>query len=217
MDAVEAARSGAVTPPEGSALAVVAGWREPDGKALPPRVAAVELLNLIRPYVAVAAFLTFAAQRLAISPEWRARLGAEPGMARPFVTEVRRTAPFFPMIVARARRRTAWRDCRIPKGRLVMLDIYGTNRDPQVWEGPGAFRPERFAGKEPGPFDMIPQGGGDHAEGHRCSGEWVTEELMIAALPVLLDGIDWDNLPRQDLELDMRRLPALPKDRFRLA
>mgnify|MGYP006274915683 FL=1 len=214
--AVTDTRSGRIAPPEGSPLATICAWRDLSGELLPADVAAVELLNLIRPYVAISAYLTFAAQRLAVSPEWRARLGAAPGRVGPFVAEVRRTAPFFPMITARAAADTAWRGHPIPEDRFVLLDLYGTNRDPAVWSEPEAFRPERFDCHEADPFAPIPQGGDGHAAGHRCAGEWITEELMAGALPLLIDGIDWAALPPQDLALDMRRLPALPADGIRL-
>src|ERR1700712_2480268 len=44
---VEDVRSGSVDVPEGSAVAVVAAHRDADGELLTPRVAAVELLNII--------------------------------------------------------------------------------------------------------------------------------------------------------------------------
>jgi fatty-acid peroxygenase len=214
--AVEDTRSGRIAPPEGSPLATVSAWRDPAGELLPADVASVELLNLIRPYVAISAYLTFAAHRLAVSPEWRDRLRAAPELVPAFVTELRRTAPFFPMLTARAAVDTCWRGHSIPEDRLVLLDLYGTNRDPSAWSDPEAFRPERFDGHARDPFALIPQGGNGHEEGHRCSGEWITEELIAGALPLLIEGIDWQALPPQDLDLDMRRLPALPADGLRL-
>ena len=37
---------------------------------------------------------------------------------------------------------------------------------------------------------------------------------MEAGTRILLDRVDWDRLPKQDLELDMRGLPALPRSRM---
>jgi fatty-acid peroxygenase len=55
-DLVTRVRSGEVAAPAKSALDIVAHHREPDGDQLNPRLAAVELLNVIRPTVAVAWF-----------------------------------------------------------------------------------------------------------------------------------------------------------------
>ncbi|WP_274622832.1 cytochrome P450 [Sinobaca sp. H24] len=56
------------------------------------------------------------------------------------------------------------------KNRLVILDIYGTNRHPGLWERPYDFLPERFENWKGSPFAFIPQGGGDHHTGTLCRG-----------------------------------------------
>lgn len=63
------------------------------------------------------------------------------------------------------------------------------------------------------PFGFIPRGGGDHLTGHRCPGEWILIEVMERAFG-LLASTD-DRVSDQDLEIDFRRLPALPKSGFR--
>ena len=213
---IEDVRAERWTPPPQSALAVIAKWHEPDGEQLPSHVAAVELLNALRPVVAVSAYITFAAHALATRPEEVEALRADAERLPCFVQEVRRTYPFFPMLAARVRQPTTWRGFDLPPERLVVLDIWGTNRDPSAWSEPGRFDPERFRDWDGNPFTLIPQGGGDHAKGHRCPGEWVTRDLMETATRALLDLVDWQRLPDQDLSLDMRNLPALPRDRLRL-
>jgi len=213
---VRRVRSGEVTPPEGSALAVLADWRDRSGALLPSKVAAVELGSLMRPFTAVSVFLTFAGHALATHRGLAERLREAPELIPSFVNEVRRTYPFFPLIAARTAKATEWRGHALPEGRLVLLEIQGTNRDPTVWDAPDSFRPERFDGPQPGPFDMIPQGGGVHATGHRCAGEWATRAVMERATAELLLHLNWAALPDQDLSLDMQSLPAMPRDRLRL-
>lgn len=131
-----------------------------------------------------------------------------------FVQEVRRTAPFFPLLAARARVATQWHNQDIAADGLVALDVWGTNRDRTAWDDPEQFRPDRFKNWPGDPFTLIPQGGGEYASNHRCPGEWVTQNLMVAATRVLLQRIDWCKLPVQNLDLDVSKLPPLPKDRF---
>ncbi len=50
-----------------------------------------------------------------------------------------------------------------------MLDIYGTNHDPKIWDNPDLFNPSRFKNWKGSPFNFIPQGGGDYWLGHRCA------------------------------------------------
>ncbi len=83
----------------------------------------------------------------------------------------------------------------------------------RLWERPEEFRPERFRGRAASPFDLIPQGGGDHHRGHRCAGEWVTVELMKAALSQLAEFMTYD-VPAQDLRVSLSRAPAIPRSRF---
>jgi fatty-acid peroxygenase len=111
------------------------------------------------------------------------------------------------------RRDFEWQGYRFPQGRRVLLDLYGTNHDARSWETPETFRPERFVDWDRGPFNFVPQGGGDHHMHHRCPGEWITIELMKQASEVLSRSIRYD-VPEQDLRIDYSRLPALPRSRF---
>lgn len=197
-----------------SALHVIAWHRELDGSLLPTRIAAVELLNVLRPTVAVARFVTFAALALHEHPQERHKLHAgDDAYVELFVQEVRRFYPFFPFVAARVRNTFEWHGYHFPKGRKVLLDLYGTNHDPQVWEQPDAFRPERFRHWDQSPFNFIPQGGGDHEQGHRCPGEWITIELMKVAVRFLTTSITYD-VPPQDLRISPSRMPTIPRSRF---
>ncbi|MFI0367437.1 cytochrome P450 [Actinomadura sp. 1N219] len=198
-----------------TALDVIASFRDTDGRLLPPDVAGVELLNVLRPTVAVARFVVFAALALHGNPQWRHRLATEddPELLEAFVQEVRRFYPFFPMVAARAARDFEWRGHHFPKGRRVVLDLHGTDHDPRLWERPEQFRPERFMGREPDAYSMIPQGGGDHYDGHRCAGEWITKDLMKVSVTALTRWMSY-SVPAQDLRVHPWRAPAVPKSRF---
>ncbi|MEV0003200.1 cytochrome P450 [Micromonospora sp. NPDC050980] len=206
---VDRVRAGTLPAPEGSALRVVAEHRDERGTPLPRRIAAVELLNVLRPTVAVDRYVVFAALALHDHPHWRDRVRGDDDATEQFVQEVRRYYPFFPVAAARVRRSFQWRGYAFPQGRRVLLDLYGTNHHPQLWPEPERFRPERFAGWRDDPFGLIPQGGGDHHTGHRCAGEWVTIELMKRAVAALTGTMSY-HVPPQDLALDLTRMPTLP-------
>ncbi|MFG2104868.1 cytochrome P450 [Micromonospora echinaurantiaca] len=212
-DLVERARAGTLPAPEGSALRVIADHRDERGRALPRRVAAVELLNVLRPTVAVDRFIVFAALALHDHPAWRQRAGESDEATECFVQEVRRYYPFFPMSAARVRRSFDWQGYHFPRGRRVVLDLYGTNHDHTLWPQPEQFRPERFANWRADPFGLIPQGGGEHLTGHRCAGEWITIELVKRAVINLTTAMRYD-VPPQNLALSLRRMPTLPPSGF---
>ncbi|WP_433387016.1 cytochrome P450 [Micromonospora sp. KLBMP9576] len=212
-DIVDRVRAGTLPAPDGSALRVIAGHRDAHGRLLPRRIAAVELLNVLRPTVAVDRFVVFAALALHDHPAWRQRVRESDEATESFVQEVRRYYPFFPVAAARVRRSFDWQGYHFPRGRRVLLDLYGTNHHPALWPEPERFRPERFTGWRGDPFALVPQGGGDHLAGHRCAGEWLTIELMKRAVTNLTTAMRYD-VPPQDLALSLRRMPALPPSGF---
>lgn len=202
--------------PEPETAAFVWAWaRADDGELLPLRTAAVELANVLRPTVATSVYIVFVAHAMQAHPEAARLAAADAGRRRAFVQEVRRFYPFFPAVIGRVRAPFRWRKLVFPEGRQVILDLYGSNHDPAVWTDPEDFRPERFIKGAEDPFGLIPQGGGDPLTGHRCPGEGIVIELMERAFG-LLAGLNY-LLPDQDLEIDFRRLPALPKSGFRMA
>lgn len=195
------------------AVGIIAAHRDLHGRELGVETAAVELLNVLRAVVAAARFIVFVAKALHDHPEARRRLaGGDAEYLDHFVQEVRRLSPFFPFIGGRAQRSFEWRGYSFPKGAWVILDLYGTNRDPRSWKDPAAFRPERFA-EAPNAFEFVPQGAGNTSMTHRCPGEDLTVHLMKAAARLLLEAMQYE-VPRQDLSVDLSRFPALPKSGF---
>jgi cytochrome P450 len=52
----------------------------------------------------------------------------------------------------------------IPAGERMFYSIYLTHRDPEIWENPHDFHPERFAhGRKTPPMSYVPFGGGPRA------------------------------------------------------
>lgn len=194
----------------GTALHAIATHRQADGSRLAPNVAAVELLNLLRPTVAVSVYIVWMAHALQAYPDLAARLRSDADYILPFVQEVRRYYPFFPAVVARVRKDFEWAGMKFVRGQRVLLDLYGTNHDGRIWVEPEAFNPDRFLQQTPDEYEFIPQGGGDAAHGHRCPGEGLTIALMQALLPRLIAALPAADTPA-DLSIDDRRLPALPK------
>jgi fatty-acid peroxygenase len=67
-----------------------------------------------------------------VHPTVRDGLSGDDSILEPFVQEVRRLTPFFPVIAGVAREAFASRDYKFQKGDRFVLDLYGTDRDPQV-------------------------------------------------------------------------------------
>ncbi|MFF1378856.1 cytochrome P450 [Streptomyces sp. NPDC058308] len=197
----------------GDAVHTVAAHRDAGGQLLDPRTAAVELLNIIRPTVAVTWFTVFGAHALHRHPRLREPLARdEAGYGRAFAHEVRRFYPFAPFVAGLAPRDTAWHGEPIAEGTLVLLDLYGQNHDPALWPAPYVFDPARFTGGEPGRDELVPQGGGEAAQGHRCPGEDVTLAVLSVLLPRLARLEH--RVPEQDLRIPLHRMPTRPRSGF---
>ena len=210
---VTGVRNASVDAPEGRALHTIATHRNQNGDYLDVGVAAVELINVLRPTVAIDRFIVFGAAALHSHPGWRDRLRNDDEAVEWFVQEVRRVSPFFPVTAARVRSSFEWGGVRFPEGRLVLFDRYGTHRHPNLWPDPASFRPERFQAWDGDAFSLVPQGGGEHAAGHRCPGEWITIATMKVAIEILTRTIDYA-VPPQDLRISHRRVPTMPNSGF---
>lgn len=202
--------------PGNSILSQFSFHKDLQGKLLNKKIVAVEILNLLRPIVAIARYITFTALALHQQPQYRERLKKDQDkLDLYFVQEVRRFYPFFPFVAARVREEFEWRGVKFPKGRRVLLDLYSTQHHEDIWSNPGVFYAERFANWNGSAFNFIPQGGGDHYHNHRCAGEWITINLTRIALDYLVTKMDYE-VPEQDLDIDLSRIPAIPKSRFKM-
>lgn len=213
---VEQVRNSKLQPPEGTALNSFSFHKDIDGKLLDKEIVAVEVLNIIRPIVAISVYITFTGLAVHQYPENKPKLLKEDEFLQMFVQEVRRFYPFFPATIARVKKDFIWNEFQFEEGTLTLLDLYGTNHDPHLWDNPEIFNPDRFAQWEDSPFSFIPQGGGDFNMGHRCAGEWVTIEVMKVSLQYLANKLEYD-LPNQDLSYSMVSIPSLPHSKVIMA
>ncbi|GAB3025470.1 cytochrome P450 [Bowmanella dokdonensis] len=202
-------------PPQPFPLSAIAHHRDQDHQLLSLDVAAVEALNLLRPIVAVSVYILDCAHALHGQAQLKPQLLEDDQLLDSFIQEVRRFYPFFPVLLARVRDTFVWKEITFEKDMRVILDVYGTNHDKALWQNPDQFRADRFVNWTPNPYTCIPQGGGNPHLGHRCPGEAITLNLMKAAVRLLCQRLEYQ-VPEQDLDLDWRRLPALPKDKMRI-
>lgn len=216
---IDAVRKGDLQPAAGTTLHRWAWHRDREGKLLSARLAGVELQNSFRPMIAVARFVAFAAKELHDRPAWRAKIAKETSdrgrltggpLATAFAQEIRRTAPFVPMLPGWAKVDVELDGERLNAGGRVVLDVLGTDIDDRSWERAREFDPERFIGVDDyeALTAFIPHGGAEVTRGHRCPGEKLAIAGLAAAIAALCD-------PRvtildSGLEVNRRRLPTKP-------
>ncbi|MFD1706310.1 cytochrome P450 [Siminovitchia sediminis] len=210
---VEKVREGEWSPDPQTALYTMSWHKDVEGERLDPHTAAVEILNILRPITAIAIYMCFTVLALEQFPEEKGKLASEPTgqYLQWFVQEIRRFYPFFPFVTARVKKDFTWSNYDFEKDTLTLLDVYGTNHDPELWDNPELFHPERFKVEENSQkYQLIPQGGGSYVEGHRCPGEGITIEAMKVCADFLLNKITYQ-MPEQDLSYSLVSMPSKPK------
>ncbi|WP_164217063.1 cytochrome P450 [Virgibacillus sp. YIM 98842] len=214
-DIIGKVRSNEMKVEEDKPLHAVAWHRDLNHTLLDVKTVAVEVLNLLRPIVAIGRYVMFGALAMHDFPETREKLKNDKRetYSQMFTQEVRRYYPFGPFLGAIAKKDFEWQGFPIKEDTLVLLDVHGINHSSDLWENPNTFWPERFHEWDGSPFNFVPQGGGDYHDGHRCAGEWITIELMKVSLEFLAKRISYD-VPEQDFSYSMSRMPTMPKSRF---
>uniref|UniRef100_A0A1W7HBS3 Cytochrome P450 n=1 Tax=Scoparia dulcis TaxID=107240 RepID=A0A1W7HBS3_SCODU len=104
----------------------------------------------------------------------------------------------------------AMEDCNVAgydvaKGTSVLVNIWSLGRDPNSWDEPEKFSPERFEGKEidisGGNFALLPFGSGRR----KCPGYKLGLKFTRSMLANLLHGFDWklpDGMKPEDVCLE---------------
>ncbi len=211
---IEQIRNNEILVPEGSIAEAIALHKDLNGKLLSPDIAAIELINLLRPTVAIANYIVFEALALHQFSEARPKTDSADDYLNCFVQEVRRFYPFFPVVGGHVLNEFNWRGHEFQKGDWVFLDLYGTNHDERIWMNANEFKPERFRDWDGNPFTLIPQGGGaDYNSTHRCAGELLTIAIMRKCLELLTQKMSYE-LPEQNLTYSLSRFPSIPESRF---
>lgn len=211
---VDKVRNKQIQIPDYAALYKFASYRQENGMLLDEETVAMEVINILRPIVAISIFINFLLLALHHYPEEKIKLLSDNReYAHMFIQEVRRYYPFFPFAAALVKNEFMWKGYRFEENTLTLLDLYGTNHDPEVWENPDLFLPQRFENWEGSPFGFIPQGGGEYLTGHRCAGEWATIEILEVSLDYLLKKIEYD-IPDQDLSYSLTSIPSIPHSKI---
>ncbi|KAL1224435.1 Cytochrome P450 81D11 [Cardamine amara subsp. amara] len=95
----------------------------------------------------------------------------------------------------------------VPRGTMLLVNVWAMHRDPSIWEDPEIFKPERFEnGKET--QKVLSFGIGRRA----CPGAGLSHRLVSLALGSLIQCFEWERIGEEcvdNIEAPMMR-PATP-------
>ncbi|KAG8050084.1 hypothetical protein GUJ93_ZPchr0009g317 [Zizania palustris] len=122
------------------------------------------------------------------------------------VKETMRMHPVAPMLVPRlSREDTTVAGYDIPAGTRVLVSVWSIGRDPELWESPEEFMPERFMGSridvKGQDFELLPFGSGRRM----CPGYSLGLKVIQVSLANLLHGFAWslpDGVTKEQLSME---------------
>ncbi|KZV24609.1 hypothetical protein F511_06435 [Dorcoceras hygrometricum] len=124
------------------------------------------------------------------------------------VSETMRLFPATPLLVPHE----SSEDCKIagydvPKGTILLVNAWAVHRDPEIWDDPTSFRPERFEDGEVGTPKLIPFGMGRRS----CPGSNLALRMVGLALGSLIQCFEWQRIGEELVDLSEGRGISMPK------
>ncbi|KAL6313247.1 hypothetical protein AAG906_016656 [Vitis piasezkii] len=113
------------------------------------------------------------------------------------ISETLRLFPVAPLLVPHM----SSDDCQIggfdiPRGTFLLINAWAIHRDPQVWEDPTSFIPERFENGERENYKLLPFGIGRRA----CPGADLAHRVVGLALGSLIQCYDWKRISKTTID-----------------
>jgi cytochrome P450 len=122
------------------------------------------------------------------------------------VKETMRLHPVAPLLVPRlAREDTTVAGYDIPAGTRVLVSVWSIGRDPELWDAPEEFMPERFLGSKLDvkgqDYELLPFGSGRRM----CPGYSLGLKVIQVSLANLLHGFTWSlpgGMTKEELSME---------------
>ncbi|CAH8315336.1 unnamed protein product [Eruca vesicaria subsp. sativa] len=123
------------------------------------------------------------------------------------VSETLRLYPSVPLLIPHL----SSDDCKVagyhmPRGTILLTNVWAMHRDPRIWEEAEKFKPERFE-KKGEAQKLMPFGMGRRA----CPGAELGKRLVSLALGCLIQCFEWERLGEELVDMKEEKGMSMPK------
>lgn len=125
------------------------------------------------------------------------------------IKETFRMYPAGPLLPHESSKDCIVRGYQVPSGTMLLVNAWGIHNDPNIWEDPETFNPERFEGvKGYGDgFKLMPFGIGRRS----CPGENMAVRMVGLTLGSLIQCFEWERTSESTVDMDEGTGITLPK------
>ncbi|XVE78646.1 hypothetical protein DITRI_Ditri13aG0163300 [Diplodiscus trichospermus] len=124
------------------------------------------------------------------------------------ISETLRLNPSAPLLLPHM----ASSDCTIggydvPAGTIVLINAWAIHRDPELWDDPTSFKPERFGNGEGESNKLMPFGLGRRA----CPGAGLAQRVVGLTLGSLIQCFEWERVGGKEIDMSEGDGTTMPK------
>ncbi|MBA0732309.1 hypothetical protein Gogos_016408 [Gossypium gossypioides] len=124
------------------------------------------------------------------------------------ILEAQRLHPALPLLLPHV----PSTDCTIggynvPGGAIVLVNAWSIHRDPQSWDDPTSFKPERFENDDSQSHKIMPFGLGRRA----CPGSGLAQRVMGLTLGSLIQCFEWERVDGKEIDMTEGMGSTMPK------
>lgn len=123
------------------------------------------------------------------------------------ITETLRLYPPVPFLIPHQ----SSEDCKvsgydIPKGTMLLVNLWAIHRDPRLWDEPEVFKPERHEARKENEF-MLPFGSGRR----KCPGGGIAKRVLGLALGTMIQCFEWERVSEEMVDMSHGVGFSIPK------